>query len=389
MYSNIVIELLMAIGRFFMNPLLYIAVIFSIFLGYRRVKRERRHFNIRILDGWSELRSFLAVPVLISLVVSILSIGIGLTVPVSFLIVITLVSIVALLSYVFHFLSPIVLFAASYFFLVAMHYFDKSFHLFGYKLSGFNLMDGSIVTITLIAGLLLMAEARLIRKTGAKFASPLLEKTKRGLNVVPYFSKKLMLVPLFFIVPGDAISANLPWWPQVTLGAEQFSLVMFPFVIGFQQITRRTLPHYFYPKYGRSLMILAQLVVIGGLAAYFQPIIGAIVLAVAAIIRLIMSLVYKLQQRTDAYAVAPSSKGAMIAAVLPNSPAEKMGLVAGEVIRKVNGMEVYSESELYEALQINAAHCRLEVLDHQKEVRLTQHVVHSDDHYRIGLLLAR
>ncbi len=43
-----------------------------------------------------------------------------------------------------------------------------------------------------------------------------------------------------------------------------------------------------------------------------------------------------------------------------------MGLGIGEVIRKVNGVEVHSERQLYEALQINAAHCRLEVLNHQK-----------------------
>lgn len=66
-----------------------------------------------------------------------------------------------------------------------------------------------------------------------------------------------------------------------------------------------------------------------------------------------------------------------------------MGLVTGEVIKKVNGREVQTERELYEALQVNAAHCKIEVLDHHQELRLTQHVVHSDDHHGIGLLLAR
>ena len=389
LYLSISIELLMAIGRLFLNPLLYVAAIFSIFLGYRRVKRERRYFNIRILNGWSEFRSFLAVPIAMSLIISLFSLAIGLTVPMSFLIMLTLVSIVAVISYVYHFLSPVVLFAVSFYLLVGLQFLNQSFHFFNYELHGLKLLDDSIITITLLAGILLMVEARIVRNTGAKFASPLLEKTKRGLKVVPYLSKNMKLVPLFFVVPGDAVSAYLPWWPHFNLGAEQFSIVLFPLVIGYQQITRRSLPQYFYPKYGRSLMLLAQLVVIGGLVSYFYPIVGVIVLAFAAICRLMMSLVYKMRERTDAYAVAPSASGVMIAAVLPNSPAEKMGLVAGEVIRKVNGMEVYTERELYEALQVNAAHCRLEVLDHQQEVRLTQHAVHSDDHYRIGLLLTR
>ena len=64
-----------------------------------------------------------------------------------------------------------------------------------------------------------------------------------------------------------------------------------------------------------------------------------------------------------------------------------MGLVVGECIRRVNGQYVHTEDELYQALQINAAYCKLEVLDHQNEVRLTQHAVFAEDHYRIGLLL--
>ncbi len=54
----------------------------------------------------------------------------------------------------------------------------------------------------------------------------------------------------------------------------------------------------------------------------------------------------------------------------------------------MNGVEVHTKQELYEALQINAAHCKLEVLDHQNELRLTQHVVYSKDHHQIGLIFA-
>ncbi len=116
--------------------------------------------------------------------------------------------------------------------------------------------------------------------------------------------------------------------------------------------------------------------------------IGYMTLGLGAIIRIIISIYYAQQDKTDHYAVAPSTKGAIIAAVFPDSPAEKMGLLAGECIRKVNGVSIFTENELYEALQLNAAHCRLEVLDRNNEIRLTQHVIYSNDHYRIGLLLA-
>ena len=67
----------------------------------------------------------------------------------------------------------------------------------------------------------------------------------------------------------------------------------------------------------------------------------------------------------------------MIAGVLPDSPGEKMGLVPGECIRSVNGIQVNNEKELYDAIQINAAHCRMQVIDRNGEVRLMQQVIYQ------------
>ena len=47
------IEFLIAIGQIFINPLLYVTIIMAIFLGYRRVKRERRNFNFRFVRSSS------------------------------------------------------------------------------------------------------------------------------------------------------------------------------------------------------------------------------------------------------------------------------------------------------------------------------------------------
>ena len=120
-----------------------------------------------------------------------------------------------------------------------------------------------------------------------------------------------------------------------------------------------------------------------------MPVLGAAALALGAISRTIIGVYFSRSEDRNSYAVMRSEKGVMIAGVLPNSPAEKMGLVAGEIIKRVNGEQILTEDELYEALQINAAHCRLEVLDHAGELRLTQHVVHRDDNHKIGLLVVR
>ncbi len=387
MYEAIFLELFLAIGRFFINPLIYVALLFAIFLGYVRVKRERKYFHRRVLNGWSEFKSVFSVGIVLTLLLSLVTIVGGLTVPVQLLVVVSVVSIICLILFNFHLLSPAVTWAIAFAVLLIMDWKSMSFELLGYTWQGVAFEEGSALTVAIIIGMLLIAEGVLVRKNGEKYASPVVEKTSRGLKSIAYFSKKIWIVPVFFIIPGDAISGYIPWWPLLTIGAEQFGLVLFPVVIGFQQITRRLLPVHFYPMLGRYITILGEVIVLGSLAAYFDLRIGLAVILIALICRFILSVGYKFTERKDVYAVSPSSYGAMIAAVLPGSPAEKMGLRVGEIIKRVNGRNVFTERDLYEALQINAAHCRLEVLDHQMENRLTQYVVHNEDHYQIGVLL--
>ncbi|KGR80583.1 PDZ domain-containing protein [Ureibacillus manganicus] len=385
---DILYEFLRAVGRVFVNPILYLTLLMAVYVGYRRVKNERRHFHIRILSGWAEVKGLVSESLLFSLCISVLSLLIGLTLPVELLYIVTIVSILSLLTFFFHLLSPIIYVAISVLALLIIGWQNWSFNVLGIEFNGLAINDGFALTITVIVGLLLIAEGLLIRKKGAQYASPRFEQTKRGLKAVSFFSKKFWVLPIFFIVPGDAIQSFLPYWPQFTLGSNEFSIILFPIVIGYQQMARKTLPVYLYPKLGRTVLILGQIVVIGGLFAYFMPIIGLIVLFGGAVLRLMISFNYTLKERKDVYAVSQKSNGVMIAAILPVSPAEKMGLKAGEVIRKVNGVDVQTKQELYEALQINAAHCKLEVLDHKDELRLTQQVVYSKDHHQIGLIVA-
>ena len=387
MLEAVLQELLLAIARFFINPLLYVAIFVAVLLGYLRVKRERKFYHIRILNGWTELKSIFSLGFVLSIILSILTIAAGLTVQVQYLIVVSVVTIICTLLLNFHLLSAISTWGIAFGILLFMNWQGIKIEIFGYQLEGISLNDSSIVTAIFIIGLLLIVEGIIMHKEGAKIASPLLEKTNRGLKSIAFFSKKIAVIPVFFLVPSNVIEPFAPWWPYFTIGAEQFGLVLFPVVIGFQQVTRRLLPVHFYPKLGRYVRILGDITILGGVAAYIDERIGIIVIAIVLIVRFVLSIGYKMTERKDVYAVSPANEGAMIAAVLPGSPAEKMGLVAGEVIKRVNGRAVFSERELYEALQINAAYCKLEVLDFQKELRLTQYVVHSEDHHQIGLII--
>ena len=220
-------------------------------------------------------------------------------------------------------------------------------------------------------------------------ASPRLVTTARGIEAMEYMTKRLWLLPILLVIPGDVIGSYIPYWPQFTLGESTFSLMLFPFVIGFQQKSRHTLPVHFFPRYGKKVWQLGIIVTIIGAVGFVMPLISAIAIALGVIVRLLITYIEYKKETSGTFAVSPQSNGVMIAGVLSDSPAEKMGLLIGERIVKVNGQKVTNEQELYEAVQINAAHCRLEVLDFSGELRLRQHILFRHDHYRLGLILVR
>lgn len=389
MVQEVLIELVKGIGRFFLHPAVYVTLLFSILIGYVRVKRERRQFRTRLLWGWTEAKGFLLDGIIWALILSVISVAIGLVIPNSWLLIYSMWMLLFILLFTYQFGSAIYTIALGTATAYAMYTFNWSLDVFTWTVSGLDILQAGIVPVAIIAGLLLIVEGVLIQKHGSAQASPKLVTTHRGIEAIVYHVKKLWLLPILLVIPGDVIPTYLPYWPQFTLGETAFSFVVFPFVIGFQQKSQHSLPIHFFSGYGKIVWQLGIVITIIAAIGYFEPLVSAIAILIGVIARLLITIIKYQQEKTGNYAVSPQSNGVMIAGVLSGSPAEKMGLLIGERIVKVNGQKVENEQELYEAVQINAAHCRLEVLDSNGELRLRQHILFRHDHYRLGLILVR
>lgn len=389
MFWDIIAELLKGVLRLFMNPLLYITIIFTVLLGYRRVIRERQSFKIRIHWGLSETIRLLREGWLAAFCVSLVSLLVGIVLPMEYIMLVTVLSILFVVSFYYQLASVVYPFGIAFLVLWVTFTQNWGFTLFGFTINASDLKLSMLSSIPLLIGILLIAEGMLVQKYGADLASPRLQRTARGLKAVTFLSKRLWILPVFLVIPGDTITSFVSYWPVFSLGGETYGFILFPIVIGFQQRARKMLPMYFYPQMGRTIVLLGALVFVEGIVSYFYPILGLASVLVAIIGRILISVIYGLSERKGKFAVTPQNEGVVIAAILPNSPAEAMGLQIGETIRKVNGESVHSEEELYRALQQNAAQCKIEVLDTDGEVRLRQHIVFHHDHFRIGLLLVQ
>lgn len=72
---------LKALGTFWLQPLLYYAIIFAWFIGWRRVQRERRDFHTRVYRSSRELRALIRSRSWLAIVFSIVTVGVGLVIP--------------------------------------------------------------------------------------------------------------------------------------------------------------------------------------------------------------------------------------------------------------------------------------------------------------------
>lgn len=390
MSEQVLMDLLEAIALFFLNPVWLVAIVAAVGLGYFRVKRERRSFLVRLHPGLTEMKRLLAESWLPALIISVVICGVGLSVDIGWIALFSAVAILSMISFYYQAASPIYFATIAFFGLFALQQWGPETLTYrGWSLGDVDLFGDLALTVPVIAGLFLIVEGFLIRRYTAAYASPFLTKTNRGLRAAAYKSKRLWLLPVIFLVPGDLISEYAPYWPQLTIGSASFSFLPVPIIIGFSQVARASFPDVLFPKVGQAVTVIGAVVVLVGAFAWWMPILGWAALIIGVVGRAALSILVAVRERKGGFAAAPQSAGVIIAGILPESPGEKLGLIPGECIRAVNGIQVSNEKELYDAIQVNAAHCRLQVIGRDGEVRLMQQVIYRHDHHRLGLLVVR
>ncbi|WP_461201606.1 PDZ domain-containing protein [Anoxybacillus sp. TBDG-1] len=377
---------LKALGTFWLQPLLYYAIIFAWFIGWWRVQRERRDFHTRIYRPSLELLALIRSRSWFALIFSLVTVGAGVVLPNDTLVFWAMVTIVCSLFMQLRLLSAayvgsIVIFTVSFF---AQMEWTRPFFARFFP----NIIETNVTALALLMSLLLFIEMWLVHREGAELSSPRLVTSKRGLVIGEQFVQRLWLVPLFIPVPGDGVQSFAVWWPIIS-GGETYSFVLVPFLLGFSQRVQTGMPIYLAKWTAKRIGWLACVVSLLAIGSYWvKPL--AIVAAVVAILwREWIALSAKLYEQKFPPYFTKRMSGLVILGVLPNTPAHKMALSVGEVIVKVNGTSVATEEEFYAALQQNRAFCKLEVLNESGEVRFAQTALFEGEHHELGLLFVR
>lgn len=381
------IELLKGTGRLLLHPVFYYSFIIAAVLGVSRVKQERKNFTVRSEDAYFELRQLFPLGLLVGLLISAITIGAGITIPLAAIVLIAAATLLLSFTTRVRLLAPAYTVGVAFFALAFLAGKDIQIPLAADLFS--NLDEKIYPSIAILLALLTIGEGILILKNGKKGTSPKLVKSKRGQTVGVHEVKRLWLVPAFMLIPGNILTMPFEWWPVFTLGDNTYSLLLVPFAIGMHQQIQGMLPREAIQQQGSLVIGLGILTALIAAAGYWYPIASIAAVSIAIIGREALTYTQRMQEESRPFYFSKKNHGVMILGILPGSPADKMALEVGELVTKVNGTNVNDEKTFYEALSRNGAHCKLEVLDTNGQIRFVQRALYEGDHHELGILFVQ
>lgn len=236
-----------------------------------------------------------------------------------------------------------------------------------------------------IAGALVLMSGWLLAWRGKNHLFAFVHTDDRGRAVGGYAAEAWWPLPLLLWVPsGEA----WPVWPLQWPWHYEGWLVPFPFYIGYSFGSTRRWVEEHLTRWGSQMGLVGAGVILSGLLSPWLGWSGSALLALLLLSGLLLwqLVAHWVAENRAGSPLLADSRGLRVLAVLPDSPAAEMNIRPGELIVRVNQQPVQDDSSLYEALQLNPAMCRLEVLDRQGEVRILQRALYEGEHHRIGII---
>lgn len=349
--------------------------------GMLRIKRERSSFHIRVQDIYDEMKFTYTKGLLIGLFVSIAIFALGLSLPFGTVVILAIITAVLSFTLQLRWLSAAFTIGLT---LLAVAFMPDRFESFFVGFSG-----TSLASLSILAGILLVAEGILVMRTAHQNTSPFLKTSTRGLPIGIHQANRTWMLPLLLLVPGGDLTSSLAWWPVLSINGEPFLLLVIPFFLGFSQRVQGSLPKESINTTGQRVMWLGVITLVLAAGSIWWTPLAIIAVGIAMVGREFITIRQRMNDASAAFYFSKRDHGLMILGILPQSPAEKMNLKVGEIIMKVNGYSVHTVDEFYQALQKNRAFCKLEVIGFNGEIRFDQRALYDGEHHELGILFVQ
>lgn len=372
------------------HPFTYILLLFIVLQWRRQVEMERKLFSTKLHTVSEGVLQSVFYGLLGSLLASVLFIGLGVVLSLEVFLYLWIISLLLMLFHVRY-----LCFAYSGAILGVLVLLVQVFPQ-GQEIQGISVLWQALENVYLpsvfaAVALLHGVEALLVLISGAKKATPMFIQSKRGRLIGAFQIQHFWFVPLFVLVQGEqqAVPALFTGWPLFS-GEHVLpvSFIFLPAVLGFSEQAVTMTPQQKARFSAKWLLLYSGLLLVLSLCSIY---VNEWFLWLAIVFSFIghEAIVWlsRWREATGTPIFVHPHEGLKILAIIPNSPAERIGLQAGEVILRANGQALYQRKDLYAAMQSNLAFCKLDIRNHEGEIKFAKTSVYQQDHHQLGIIL--
>ncbi|MCF6515684.1 PDZ domain-containing protein [Lactobacillus sp. S2-2] len=367
---------------FLCQPLIWLGIIINLVKKNRRLKYERVHFRSLINSNYSENKIFIFSFLMFGIVGSLISYFLVLKLSVPIILICEAIAIVVLLI-PYNLFASFAIFIPIMLFLIFDLFVTKTSYHFNF-VNSFSLIDSNsllllITLFILFTGIFLYFNRNAI--------TPKIKINRRGNRFSGLEFNNFTIFPLLLFIPSNVLGDFISVVPSIDIGGHKFTMILFPVLIGFKLISFKFLTNEILKRYAKQLIVLAGLgIVFLIVGKFYSPI---LIPAIIIMICLYIFTYYQLKGKNyanPAY-IEEAIDGVRIVAIRPNTPAAKMKLKPGDLIREVNGMIVKNDDDMYKALQLNPTYCHLKIQTRKERLEIKETAIFSDSPHEIGIVM--
>ncbi|MFB4167847.1 PDZ domain-containing protein [Virgibacillus sp. JSM 102003] len=376
------IEIAKGVGRIFLNPIFYWTFVLILLAGYIRIRRERSNFGFKLFDVFSEWKNTWVLSIISGLLISIVFVGAGMIFSYETILLLGIVTIVLSITGRFTMLSASYTIGITYLVLLLLPF------LLEYQSTVNKEMFSktNFIGLSFLLSIFLTIEALLLKRNTRNTTFPDLELGRRGVWTGVHHVKKLSVIPFFVVIPSGLISPIAPFWPYFGMNSETYSLLLVPFLLGFDHTVKGSIPEKAALQLGRSIHILSLFVLLLAVGSIYVGWLSLVAVILAILGREFISYKHRQSDKEKPNYFNKNERGLKVLAIIPGTPADRLGILAGETIVKVNRKKINTMDEFYYGLQDSGAYFKLEIIGDNGEIRYVQSALYEEDHHELGII---
>lgn len=390
-------NILMIFLLFLVQPLFLAGILYSLWNYRKRVTYVRETYRMNFNRKAFELSDYFFKGILLAIGLSVLSIALGVPLTIEWYLLYQGVSLLLLAMGGSRFIHPVFSFSISTLVLYLMDYFNQPLPL-NWLSQQFSsphfIIDFKVADIASLSLNALFFTALMIMFTGLFMKNrdfnkfyPILRASQRGKKIAKYQNKFLWLLPLAILVPGNLIEPFAPWWPFLTIGGEQFAILLLPVLIGLKFTVSTQLIEEALENIKKDYQILGILALLLFVGSYFYKELAIVSLFILMLGAFFIYYRHRQREKLWTFKYGPAEEGLRVIAIRPGSPAERMNLTIGSVITHINEEEMMTKEDFHEVITYNRSYIRMRLKRTDGEVIMVETPLYDDDVNNLGLLI--